>query len=294
MKRYILAAIAVLMILSGCEYNPYYDGQILRVYQTKYGLIETDGAHLYVPIESTRPYVLEIYGGKGKNHKVTVSDPELLAFIYREASVETFLGEGIEAANLTLQPRQLGDTTMEILDEDTGESISINLHIVKAYNMMEIHHSQNSLAIGTVIAFDYPSPSDDIKICRKNQENGDLEYLFDAKCRFHDCDTTVMMELTYLADEFEQPDIHGSEITKKFLVQSEEGYVTGEPYYTLDMMNLYYMTIHTRAVKDDYDRFEYHYRFRFIDITENENPDPESHDTKIFYASSAKLEPWLE
>lgn len=294
MKRYILAAIAVLMILSGCEYHPYYDGQILRVYQTKYGLIETDGAHLYVPIESSRPYVLEIYGGKGKNHKVTVSDPELLAFIYRGASVDTFLGEGVEPANLTLQPRQLGDTTMEILDEDTEESISINLHIVKAYNMMEVHHSQNSLAIGTVIAFDYPAPSEDIKMCRKNLENGDLEYLFDAKCRFHDCDTTVMMELTYLADEFEQPDINGSEITKKFLVQNEEGYVTGEPYYTLDMMNLHYMTIHTRAVKDDYDRFEHNYRFRFIDITENENPDLLSPDSKIFYAKSATLQPWIE
>ena len=183
---------------------------------------------------------------------------------------------------------------MEILDEDTGESISINLHIVKAYNMMEIHNSQNSLAIGTVIAFDYPSPSDDIKICRKNQENGDLEYLFDAKCRFHDCDTTVMMELTYLADELEQPDIHGSEITKKFLVQSEEGYVTGEPYYTLDMMNLYYMKILTREVMDDYDRYEYHYRFRFIDITENENPDLLSPESKIFYANSATLQPWIE
>ena len=54
------------------------------------------------------------------------------------------------------------------------------------------------------------------------------------------------------------------------------------------------MTIFTRAVMDEYDRFEYHYRFRFIDITENENPDPESPDTKIFYASSANLEPWLE
>lgn len=294
MKRYILAAIAVLMILSGCEYHPYYDGQILRVYQIRYGLIENDGAHLYVPIESTRPYVLEIYGGKGKKHKVTVSDPELLAVIYREASVDAFLGEGIGPANLTLQPRQLGDTSMEILDEDTGESITINIHIVKAYNMMEIHATQNSLAIGTVIAFDYPSPSEDIKMCRKNQENGDLEYLFDAKCRFHDCDTTVMMELTYLADEYEQPDVHGTEITKKFLVQSEEGYVTGDPYYTLDMMNLHYMTILTRAVEDEYVRLEYNYRFRFIDITENENPDLLSPDSKIFYATSAKLQPWIE
>jgi hypothetical protein len=294
MNRYVLAAIAVLMILGGCEYNPYYDGQILRVYQTEYGLIETDGVHLNVPILSHRPYILEVYGGKGKSHKISVSDPELLTYTYKKASVETFLGEGIEPASLTLQPQQLGDTSIEILDEDTGESININLHIVKAYNMMEIYDSHNSLTAGTVIAFDYPSSSEDIKMCRKNQENGNLEYLFDAKCRFHDCDTTVMMELTYLADECEQPDIHGTEITKKYLVQFEEGYTTGESYYTLYLMNLSYMTIHTRAVKDDFDIYEYNERFRFIDITDNENPDPESPKTKIFYARSARLQPWIE
>ena len=225
------------------------------------------------------------------------TDPNLLAFTYKEASVETFLGEGVEPAKLTLDPQQLGDTSIEILDEDTGESISIELHIVKAYNMMEIHDTRNSLAIGTVIAFTYPESSEEIKICRKDTENGNLEYLYDAKCRFHDCDTTVMMELTYLADETEQPDIKGTEITKKFLVQSEEGYVTGEPYYTLDMMNLHYMTILTRAVKDYYDEWEYNYRFRFIDITylaEGEIPDGDSPDAKVFYATSAKLTPWIE
>ena len=297
MKRYILAAIAGLLIFSGCEYHPYYDGQILRVYMSQYGLIETDGTHLNIPIKSTRPYILEIYGGKGKSHKVNVADPNLLAFAYKEASVEIFLGEGGEPAKLTLDPLQLGDTSIEILDEDTGESISIELHIVKAYNMMEIHDTRNSLAIGTVIAFTYPESSEEIKICRKDTENGNLEYLYDAKCRFHDCDTTVMMELTYLADETEQPDIKGTEITKKFLVQSEEGYVTGEPYYTLDMMNLHYMTILTRAVKDYYDEWEYNYRFRFIDITdlaEGEIPDGDSPDAKVFYATSAKLTPWIE
>lgn len=297
MKRYILAAIAGLLIFSGCDYHPYYDGQILRVYMSQYGLIETDGTHLNIPIESTRPYILEIYGGKGKSHKVNVADPNLLAFTYKEASVKTFLGEGVEPAKLTLEPQQLGDTSIKILDEDTGESISIELHIVKGYNMMEIHDTRNSLAIGTVIAFTYPESSEEIKICRKDTENGNLEYLYDAKCRFHDCDTTVMMELTYLADETEQPDIKGTEITKKFLVQSEEGYVTGEPYYTLDMMNLHYMTILTRAIKDDYDKWEYNYRFRFIDITdlaEGAIPDGNSPDAKVFYATSAKLTPWIE
>ena len=45
---------------------------------------------------------------------------------------------------------------------------------------------------------------------------------------------------------------------------------------------------------DDYDRFEYNYRFRFIDITENENPDLLSPESKIFYANSATLQPWIE
>ena len=294
MRRYIYAAIVALIMLSGCEYNPYYDGQMMRIYQSGHGLIEADGTHLYVPIVDKKDYTLKIYGGKGKSHKVSVSDPEYLDFTYTKASVETFLEEDIKPAILTLKPKQLGDTSIEILDEDTGESIRIELHIVNAFNMMEIYESQNSLAAGTVIAFEYPSASEDIKICRKDSENGDLEYLLDAKCRFHNCDTTVAMELTYLADESEQPDIHGTEITKKFLVQSKEGYVTGNPDYTLDIMNLYYMTSLTRAVEDVYDISGYNFQFRFIDITDNENPDPESPDTKIFYASSAQVKPWKE
>ena len=56
-------------------------------------------------------------------------------------------------------------------------------------------------------------------------------------------------------------------------------------------MNLDFLPVQTKAVyiEDDYNE-----RFRFIDITENEFPDPESPDTKIFYATSANLEPWTE
>ena len=39
---------------------------------------------------------------------------------------------------------------------------------------------------------------------------------------------------------------------------------------------------------------EYDAEFRFIDVTDDESPDPESSDTRIFYAKSAKLEPWIE
>ena len=74
--------------------------------------------------------------------------------------------------------------------------------------MMEIHESQNSLAKGTVLAFEFPSASDVVKICRRNQDSGEMELLQESKCTFHDCDSTVVMELTYIADADGQPDIH--------------------------------------------------------------------------------------
>ena len=143
------------MLLSGCEYHPYYDGQILRIYQNKHGLIEADGTHLYVPIVDRNPYRLETYGGKGKNHKVTISNPELIGYTYTEATVEAFLGNGPSPAVLTLEPHQIGNTSIEILDEDTGESIRIDLHIVKVFNMMQVEESHNSLGEDIVIAFDF-------------------------------------------------------------------------------------------------------------------------------------------
>ena len=296
MNRYILAAISLLMLLSGCEYHPYYDGQILRIYQNKHGLIEADGTHLYVPIVDRNPYRLEIYGGKGKNHKVTISNPELIGYTYTEADIETFLGNGPSPAVVTLEPRQIGDTVIEILDEDTGESIRIDLHIVKVFNMMQIEESHNSLGEDIVIAFDFPTPTEDIKLCRKISDNFEFECIVEAKCRFIACDTTAVMELTYLADENEQPDPDGSEIVKNFYIEDELGNVSGYPSYTLRTMNLNDMGIQTKKVYDEYDSFVYDSRFRFIeiaDVTDSEIPDGDSPDTKMFYASSAQLTPWI-
>ena len=294
MKRYIYAALAVLMMLSGCEYHPYYDGQLMRVYQSRYGLIEESGVHLNVPIADRHPYQLEIYGGKGRNHKVTVSDPDVLGCTYKEASVETFLGQDIVPATLTLKPHRLGDATVEITDEDTGETILLELHVVNVFNMVEVSDSQNSLEPGIVLAFGYPSASDIIKICRRNAEDGGLEYLMDAKCRFYESETGLEMDLVYLADEEGQPDAHGSEINKRFVVEFADGYSYGGPGYLLRIMNLDYMALQIRAVKDYMEETEYDAEFRFIDVTDDESPDPESSDTRIFYAKSAKLEPWIE
>ena len=85
-----------LLAFAGCEYHPYYDGQKLRVYNMEHGVIEADGTHLYVPIVGRYDFEIEIYGGAGKNHKVTLADQEYFRYTYKEADVDNgFLGEGI-------------------------------------------------------------------------------------------------------------------------------------------------------------------------------------------------------
>ena len=83
-------------------------------------------------------------------------------------------------------------------------------------------------------------------------------------------------------------------MTKSFVADFEEGYVSGDAFYMMRIMNLDYMTIRTRAAKDYYEEYEYNEKFRFIDITDKPDRDPESPDTRIFYTRSARLEPWIE
>lgn len=294
MRKIIYMAIAVLLMAAGCEYHPYYDGQKLRVYNRDHGVIETDGTHLYVPIVGRHAFEIEIYGGAGKHHKVTLADQEYFSYTYKEADVDNgFLGEGVYPATLTLEPLQLGDTSMTIADEDTGESIQLYVHIIEAFNMMEIFDSHGSLAAGNVLAFDYVSGSDLVKIARKDQETGVLELIVEGRFRFLDYESTVALELSYPADSEGQPDASGAETVKRFLVEFQEGGVYGSAQGMLHVMNLNDVMLHTRLYMPDYE-FEYNEKFRFIDITDNENPDMESPDTRIFYAFSAKLQPWTE
>jgi hypothetical protein len=287
-------AIAVLLMATGCEYHPYYDGQKLRIYNRDHGVIETDGTHLYVPIVGRHAFEIEIYGGAGKHHKVTLADQEYFSYTYKEADVDNgFLGEGVYPATLTLEPLQLGDTSMTIADEDTGESIQLYVHIIEAFNMMEIFDSHGSLAAGNVLAFDYVSGSDLVKIARKDQETGAMELIVEGRFRFLDYDSTVALELSYPADSEGQPDASGAETVKRFLVEFQEGGVHGSAQGMLHLMNLNDVMLHTRLYMPDYE-FEYNEKFRFVDITDNENPDMESPDTRIFYAFSAKIQPWAE
>ena len=58
MKRFIYSAIAVMLMVCGCQYHPFYDGQPLRLYATDHGIIdysdqslmEPGNNHIYVPI----------------------------------------------------------------------------------------------------------------------------------------------------------------------------------------------------------------------------------------------------
>lgn len=294
MRKFIYMAIAVLLMVTGCEYHPYYDGQKLRVYNNKHGLIEADGTHLYVPVVGRIPFEIEIYGGAGKNHKVTLADPDYFKYTYKKAGVDNgFMGEGIYPAILTLEPLQLGDTSMTIADEDTGESIQLYVHIIEAFNMMEISDSRGSLAAGTVLAFDYQKDSDIVRIAGKDPETGSHELIVNGRFRFLDYGSTVALELTYPADSEGQPDASGKETVRRFLVEFHEGGVYGTARGMLYVMNLNDMSLHTRAYMPDYE-IEYNEKFRFIDITDNENPDMESPDTRIFYASSARLQPWKD
>ena len=294
MRKFIYMAIAVLLMAAGCEYHPYYDGQKLRVYNRDHGVIETDGTHLYVPIVGRHAFEIEIYGGAGKHHKVTLADQEYFSYTYKEADVDNgFLGEGVYPATLTLEPLQLGDTSMTISDEDTGESIQLYVHIIEAFNMMEIFDSRGSLAVGTVLAFDYVTDSDLVKIAKKDPETGSMELIVEGRFRFLDYDSTVALELSYTADAEGQPDAAGTETVKRFKVEFQEGGVHGSASGMMYIMNLNDVTLHTRLYIPDYE-YEYNEMFRFIDITDNEAPDMESPVTKIFYASSAKLQTWVE
>ena len=294
MRKFIYMAIAVLLMATGCEYHPYYDGQKLRVYNMEHGVIEADGTHLYVPIVGRYDFEIEIYGGAGKNHKVTLADQEYLRYTYKEADVDNgFLGEGIYPATLTLEPLQLGDTSMTIADEDTGESIQLYVHIIEAFNMMEISDSRGSLAAGTVLAFDYASDSDLLRFARKDKETGAMELIVEGRFRFLDYDSTVALELSYPADSEGQPDASGTETVKRFLVEFQEGGVYGSARGMLNVMNMNEMVLHTRGYMPEFE-YEYNQKFRFIDITDNERPDMESPDTRIFYASSARLQPWKD
>lgn len=294
MKRMIYAVLAAMMILSGCEYHPYYDGQPFRIYNVDCGLLESDGAHAYVPIVSAYPYVLEFYGGEGKNHSVEVADPDILGYTYREKDLQNNFIDGTEliSAGVILHPKQIGETSVTVTDQDTKESIQIYVHVCEAYKVMEVYEGGETFETGTIFAFSYLSDSNDAKICRGSTEK--LEIIAEARYEFFSMDDILYLELFYPADPEGRPSSDGTEIRKLYQVRFERG-GTYSAWVMMDMLNLGEYQLLTRATKDpDLVPDNYYVDFAFVDVTDVDEPSmDESIGDDVFYARSTKLIPWI-
>lgn len=290
MKRFIYAVLAAITILSGCEYHPLYDGQKFRVYHQDCGILEGDGGHFYVPVKSDAPYALELYGGTGRKHTITVDSPEYLDYTYKKGSVkgDGFADMDVNPATVTIVPKKLGMSTLTIKEEDTGESVTLIVHICEAYKAIEVSHSKNSLPDGTILAFKYGGVDDVVKICKGDLYQGPVEYVTEGKYAFVPYESTVALELTYPADEDGKPCDGGTMVKKIFMVEFYYGGGAGSPEAMLMYMSFKDFPVQTKVFQIP----EYYMDFRYTDITDGEYHDKDSPDAKYFTAYSAVIIPW--
>ena len=310
MKKYIYAFIAAMMMLSGCEeYHPFYDGQEFCIEDGVTGLlIEKDGEHIYMPLpyDPDRPYMIECYGGKGKNYTITVSDPECLDYELEISDVETPpFNWDVIPTKITLLPKKIGDVSLTIKDDDTGESYQINVHVCEAYHALELDYDNQAIFGGQVVlAFKYGGADDVLHFCNGHAYSYDLEPFAKGKYSFVTIGGMLYFEMTYQADEAGLPVAEGTETFRRLQVQYGYGYMD-EPDVLLMHMNLSGVPVATKetaVVQPDF----YSYSFRFVDVTDMEMPlteivDPFIYDEEnyiripcrdFFRTSSARLVPW--
>lgn len=309
MKKYIYAFIAAMMMLIGCEeYHPFYDGQEFCIEDGVTGLlIEKDGEHIYMPLpyDPDRPYMIECYGGKGKNYTITVSDPECLDYELEVSDVETppFNWEVIPT-KITLLPKKIGDVSLTVKDDDTGESYQINVHVCEAYHALELDYDNEAIFGGQVVlAFSYGGTDDVLHFCKGHAYSYDLEPFAKGNYSFVTIGGMLYFEMTYQADEDGLPAAEGTETFRRLQVQYGYGSMD-DPEVLLMHMNLSGVPVATKetaVVQPDF----YSYSFRFVDVTDMEMPLTEQvvpyiydeYGDRIkcrdfFRASSARLVPW--
>ena len=281
MKRLITAAFAALIILSGCEYHPYYDGQEFFVYNSEYGVLDRDGSHMYIPIADDDSFVLEFYGGKGEEHLVEIADPEILRYAYTESDVKTTVGDyEIIPAHITLIPEKMGDTSIKVTDSDTGESVQIYIHICEAMKAIQVYKGGEVIPEETVFAFRYPAEDDVVWICHGNVERNEIEHISDGTYKFFDIEGLLYFEINFPADENGRPAAEGKMSRKLYQVQ----FAFGGSYDSDSMMlklNLDTYPVHTKASR--------HTQFMFVDVTDKDPSSMDSIDTDVFYANSARF-----
>lgn len=276
MKKIKYAVLAAIIILSGCnKYHPYYDGQEFCILDSYSGtLIKEDGGYVSVTLqrEYEDQFVVEFYGGKGKKHTITVADPEYLDYRYEESAVKTppFDYE-INPAKIILLPKKLGDTSVTVTDDDTGESIQFYVHIGNAYHALSITSSRGYPEIfdaQTVLAFRSESEDDVMEICRWYGRN--IEHIVSGKYEFVDIDGLLYFEVTYPADADGRPVDGGEETFRRYQVQFSDGTVTN-PVDMLFYLDLPEIQVQTKETMPD----DFQIYFRFVDVTELEESELE-------------------
>ena len=303
MKRFIYAALAAMVILSGCEeYHPFYDGQAFCINDAMTGIVmEKDGEHVYVPLQYDEFYVIECYGGKGKNYTVTVSDPECLDYSLEVGHVDTPLFDwDVIPTQITLTPKMTGDVSLTVRDDDTGESIQMNVHIGDAFHAFQFDYVSEGIFEGTeALAFRYGGVDDVLYFCKGSVFNYDVEPFAQGKYSFMTDNGFLYLEMTFLADEEGKPSETGVETFKRYQVQRSWG--ADDPATLLMYMNLSDFQVKTKdlVVPDNY-----YYNFLLVDVTDMELPLTEwveSYDwvegelvkyRDYFHINSAKLVPW--
>lgn len=278
MKRLILAAIAALTILSGCEYHPFYDGQEFCIFNGECGLLKTDGGHAYVPFADERPYILDFYGGMGKSHTIAISDPDILGYEYIESDVKNTIGDSeILTAGITLIPKKIGDTSITVTDDDTRESIQIFIHVCEAYKAIEVYEAGSVFEKGTVFAFRYPYDGNVLSIGRGSVSSNDVEFLSEGKFSFFEKGEHLFFEIEY-------PTLENGK--KTYLVFPAQGYYYGA-YSVMRMLNLVDYELPTRAVEDV--QQNYNVRFVFMEYDDPSVPVQDSLEGEHFIAYSARI-----
>lgn len=297
MKKFIYIALVSAVILNGCQYHPFYDGQSFRVYSEEAGIINGNGENLIVPIVDENPYVIECYGGKGKNHNVTVSDPDMLDFVYEKAGISSavFDNPEIRPATVTLLPNFTGETSITIEDLDTGESIQMFVTITDSYQAIEVTQGNDTFAKGILFMFRYGGSDDVVKICRGSVANRVVEPVVDATYRFVAEDNelygdVLFFEITYPADEAGRPSAGGMETFKRYLIGYER-YGYGSARWQMELLNLRSFPLATKAVEAP--EYKYYVTMRFVDVTDIEDlVITERFYSDHFKAESAQLLPW--
>lgn len=291
MKKLIYAAVAATMMFGGCEYHPYYDGQEFCIYDDGCGLIKEDGAHIVVPVKDKHPYVLEFYGGSGKNHKIMVEDPEILGYVYEEPLVSSTLIDGMKVvpANIVLQPKRTGGTSVTVEDVDAGKSIQVYVTVLDSYKAIEVSEGNAAFETGTIFALPYDGTEDVVKICRGSLAERDVEHIVDGRFAFVIEDDLLYFELTYPADESGRPSAEGVETGRRYQIRHYQGMPDDGTY----MMLLLNLKDYPYVTKGYYEPDHYDVDLRFADVTGLDEPMTEEEaEYDYFVASSARLLPW--